>query len=129
MRITVLEIDRFPRPSVNWPSSKTWSRMLKTFGVRLLDFVEQDNRIRRTLDALGQLAALLVAHVAGGEPMSLETECFSMYSDISKRMSALGRSRIKMGARVAGHLVLPTPVGPEEQEAADGPVRDLSPAA
>ena len=32
--------------------------------MRLLDFVEQDDRVRRTLDTLGELTTLLVAHVS-----------------------------------------------------------------
>ena len=33
--------------------------------VRLLDLVEQDDRVRAAADCLGELAALLVAHIAG----------------------------------------------------------------
>ena len=54
-----------PWPSVSRPSSSTCSRMSKTSGVRLLDLVEQDHRVRPAAHRLGQLAALLVSDVAG----------------------------------------------------------------
>jgi hypothetical protein len=38
--------------------------------VRLLDFVEQDHAVRTAANArLGQIAAFLVAHIAGGAPI------------------------------------------------------------
>jgi len=43
---------------------KDLQQNVEDIGVGLLDFVEQDDGIRRPLDALGELAALLVAHVA-----------------------------------------------------------------
>jgi len=46
MTMTFLKSTVLPRPSVNWPSSKTWSKMLKDIGVGFLDFVEQDDGIR-----------------------------------------------------------------------------------
>ncbi len=60
----VLEIDRVPQAVGQLAVLENLEQDVEDIGVRLLDFVEQDNRIRRTLDALGQLAALLVAHVA-----------------------------------------------------------------
>ena len=55
--------------------------------VCLLDFVQQDHRcgLRFTFSWLTASRA----RRPGGEPISFETECFSMYSDMSKRMSAL----------------------------------------
>ena len=53
-------------------------------GVRLLDLVEQDDRVGAAADLLGELAALLVADVARrGADRAGETLCFSMYSDMS----------------------------------------------
>mgnify|MGYP003694499409 CR=1 FL=1 len=56
--------------------------------VRLLDLVEQDHAERLAANGLGELAALLVPHVAGGEPIRRLTVCFSMYSDMSSWISA-----------------------------------------
>ena len=53
-----------PWPSVSRPSSSTCSSTLKTSRVRLLDLVEQHDRVRPAAHGLGELAALLVADVA-----------------------------------------------------------------
>ena len=50
-----------------------------------------------------------------------DTACFSMYSDMSTRTMALSSSNMNSASALASS-VLPTPVGPEEDEAADGPV-------
>src|ERR1035438_976442 len=59
--------------------------------------------------------------------MSLETECFSMNSDISKRMRALSDPKRKL-ARVRAISVLPTPVGPRKRKLPMGRCGDLRPA-
>ncbi len=41
-----------------------WRSMLNASGMRLLDFVEQDHRVRLAPDRLGQLTTLFVADVA-----------------------------------------------------------------
>jgi len=58
--------------------------------------------------------------------MSFETECFSMNSDISKRMSALSDPK-RNWASVRAISVLPTPVGPRKKERTDRPMRRLEP--
>ena len=54
-----------PWESVIRPSSSTCSRVLKTSGVRLLDLVEQHDRVGLAAHRLGELAALVVADVSG----------------------------------------------------------------
>ena len=54
-----------PWPSVSRPSSRICSRTSKTSRVRLLDLVEQDDGVRAAPHGFRQLAALLVADVAG----------------------------------------------------------------
>jgi hypothetical protein len=39
--------------------------MLKVFRVGLLDFVEDNDGVRPAADRFGQLAGILVAHIAG----------------------------------------------------------------
>ena len=51
-----------------------------------------------------------------------------MYSDMSMRMSAFSSSN-RNSASALVSSVLPTPVGPEEHERADRPVRILQPGA
>ena len=49
----------------------------------------------------------------GGEPISLDTVCFSMYSDISSLIIAFSSPNIA-SASVLQSSVLPTPVGPRK---------------
>ena len=63
----------------------------------------------------------------GGEPISFDTECFSMYSDMSKRISAFSLpNRNCASARASS--VLPTPVGPRNMKLPTGRFGFLSPA-
>src|SRR3982750_892422 len=63
----------------------------------------------------------------GGEPISFETECFSMNSDISKRISDFSLpKRNSANARAASDL--PTPVGPRNRNEPAGRLGDLRPA-
>ena len=55
-----------PWPSVRRPSSITCSSDVEHVGVGLLDLVEQHDRVGPAAHRLGELAALLVADVAGG---------------------------------------------------------------
>ncbi len=57
---------------------------VEDIGVRLLDLVEQHDRVRLAAYGLGELAALLVADVSGGAPMSRLTVCRSWYSLMSR---------------------------------------------
>jgi len=59
---------------------KHCSRMLNRSGCAF-PFVEE-RRVRRAFDAFRELTALFVATYPGGEPISLDTECFSMNSDM-----------------------------------------------
>src|SRR5579885_1028614 len=63
----------------------------------------------------------------GGEPMSLETECFSMNSDISKRISDFSLPK-RNSASARATSVLPTPVGPRKRNEPAGRLGDLRPA-
>ena len=59
--------------------------------------------------------------------MSRETLCFSIYSDISKRISAFSLSK-RLAARALASSVLPTPDGPENINEPTGRLGSLSPA-
>src|SRR5260370_21349064 len=58
----------------------------------------------------------------GGAPISRLTENFSMYSDISTRISAFVSANRKR-ARPRASSVLPTPVGPEKMKEPIGRLR------
>jgi hypothetical protein len=76
-----------------------------------LDFIQQDDTVRLAADFLGQLAAVVVTDIAGGEPISLLTVCGSMNSDMSSRTMASSLSNMASATALTSS-VLPTPVGP-----------------
>jgi hypothetical protein len=57
-------------------------------------------------------------------PISRATECFSMYSDMSRRTIALSSSNWNSASALVSS-VLPTPVGPRKMNRADRPMRVL----
>src|SRR5436309_9524533 len=63
----------------------------------------------------------------GGEPISFEIECFSMNSDMSKRISDFSLPN-RNSARARATSVLPTPVGPRNRNEPDGRLGDFKPA-
>ena len=65
IRITFLKSTVRPWPSVRRPSSMHLQQHVEDLGVRLLDLVEQHDAVRAPAHGLGELAALLVADVAG----------------------------------------------------------------
>ncbi len=81
-----------------------------------------ENSRQRTL--LGELAALLVAHVTGRRAEQQDTVCFSMYSDMSSWISE-SSSPNRNSASVLDSSVLPTPGRPREDERATGRFRVL----
>jgi len=100
-----------PSPSVNWPSSKDLQQDVENIRMRLLDFVEQDDRIGRPLHALGKLPAFLVADVPGGEPISFETSASPELRHVEADEALLAAEQEKL-ASARATSVLPTPVGP-----------------
>src|SRR5229473_2681598 len=63
----------------------------------------------------------------GGAPISFETECFSMNSDMSKRTSDFSDPK-RNSARRRATSVLPTPVGPRKKKQPTGRNGDFRPA-
>src|SRR5579884_3790322 len=63
----------------------------------------------------------------GGDPISFETECFSMNSDISKRIRLFSLPNRKE-ARARATSVLPTPVGPRNRNDQAGRALAFRPA-
>jgi hypothetical protein len=61
---------------------------VEDLGMRLLDLIEQDHAVGAAGRPLGELAALVMPDIACGLPKRRETVCPSMYSDISRQISA-----------------------------------------
>ena len=95
--------------------------------MRLLDLVEQDDRVRAAADCLGELAALLVAHIAGRRTDELGDSYWLPNSDISKLMSASLLPN-RYSASVLASSVLPVPVGPRKMNEPIGLRGSFSPA-
>src|ERR1043165_6208489 len=62
----------------------------------------------------------------GGAPIIRATECFSMYSDMSRRIIARSSSN-RNSASARAVSVFPTPVGPRKMKGAGGTVGVLEP--
>ena len=96
------------------------------FGVRLLDLIEKDHRVRPAPHPLRELPAFLVAHVAGrradepGHGMSLH-----VLRHVQRIMASSSPNSASARARASSDL--PTPVGSQEDEGADGALRILQP--
>ena len=101
---------------------------VEDLGVRLLDLVEEDDRVRTAPHRLGQLPALVVADVAGRRA-----------DEARDRMPLLVLRHVEPDERPlvvehelgesAGELRLPHAGRPEEDEGADRPVRILEAGA
>src|SRR5258708_3252097 len=63
----------------------------------------------------------------GGAPISLDTECFSINSDMSNRTSDFSEPKRNSASRRATS-VFPTPVGPRKKKQPTGREGDFNPA-
>jgi hypothetical protein len=97
-------------------------------GVRLLDLVEEHHRVGLAPHRLGQLAALLVADVAGGRAdQTRHRVLLHVLRHVdADQFSSLSNS---VSARVLASSVLPTPVGPRKMNEPIGPRGSLMPGA
>ena len=96
--------------------------------MRLLDFVEQDDRVRIALHLLGELPALFVADVSGRRADQLRHRVLLHvlgHVEADERVVA-AEQEVRQRARQLG---LADAGRTEEHEAADGPVRILQPGA
>ena len=111
-----------PWPSVSRPSSSTWSRTLKTSGCAFSISSKQDHAVRPAAHRLGELAALLVADVAGrraDQPRDGVLLHVLAHVDahhrLARRRRGTRRAPCELGLADAGRA--------EEEERADRPVR------
>ena len=122
----VLEVDR-PALAVGQPAViEDLEEDVEDVRVRLLDLVEQDDLVRPAADGLGQLAALVVADVAGrraDQPRDGELLHVLAHVDADQRGLVVEQ---ELGER-AGGLGLADAGRAEEQERADRPARVLEP--
>mmetsp|Transcript_61997 Transcript_61997/g.140273 ORF Transcript_61997/g.140273 Transcript_61997/m.140273 type:complete len:407 (-) Transcript_61997:1317-2537(-) len=122
-----LKLTRFPLLSVRRPSSRSWSIRLNTSGCAFSISSKSTTAYGRRRIASVKSPPCSKPTYPGGAPMSLETVCFSMYSDMSRRTMASSLSN--MAAASALQIsVLPTPVGPRKASEAMGLSGSLRPA-
>jgi hypothetical protein len=106
----VLEIDRAALAVGEAAVVEDLQERVEDVDVRLLDLVEEDDAIGLAPHRLGELAALVVADVAGRRADEPRDACFSMYSLMSSRTMFSSLSNID-SASARASSVLPTPVG------------------
>src|SRR5579862_7189409 len=96
--------------------------------MRFLDFVEQDDRIRSPLHALGELSTLFVAHISGRRSDQLRDRMLlHELGHVEADQSLFGAEHeLRQRARDFG---LADASWAQEQERADGPVRILQAGA
>ena len=124
----VLEVDRAALAVGEAAVVEHLEQDVEHVGVRLLDLVEQDDRVRPAAHRLGELAALVVADVAGrradeprrrrASPCTRTCRCGPSRCSSSNMNSASARAS----------SVLPTPVGPRNRNVPIGRSGSLSPA-
>ena len=104
-----------PWPSVSRPSSSIWSSILNTSGWAFsISSKRTTLKGRRRTDSVSCPPSSYPTY-PGGAPTSLETVCFSMYSDMSIRTMFCSSSK-RYAARARASSVFPTPVGPRKMK-------------
>ena len=115
IRIVFLKLTFLPFESVIWPSSSTCSRILNTsgcaFSISSNSTTEYGDRRTFSLSCPPSSKPTY----PGGDPTILETECDSIYSDMSTRIRAFSEPNIA-SASALDSSVLPTPVGPRNRK-------------
>ena len=115
-----------PCPSVRRPSSSTWSSTFQTSRVRLLDLVEQHDRVRAPPHGLRELPPLVVADVArrrADEPRDGVLLHVLAHVEPDHRLLVV-EQELRQRARQLG---LADARRPEKEEAPDGPLRVAEP--
>jgi hypothetical protein len=97
-------------------------------GVRLLDFIEQDDRVRIPLDLLGELAALFVPDIAGRRSNQLRHRVLLHVLGHVEANERVVAAEQEVRER-PGELGFADAGGTEEDEAAHGAVRVLETGA
>ena len=118
----VLEVDRVAEAVGELAVFKHLQQDVEDVGVGLLDFVEQHDGVGRTLDALGELAAFLVADVSRRRTDELGDGVLLhelRHIEADERLLA-AEEELGEGA---GHFGFADAGGSEEEERTDGTVR------
>lgn len=126
MMIVFLKSTVLPCPSVNLPSSSTWSRILNTSGCAFSISSSSTTEYPFLLTASVNCPHSSYPTSPGSAPISLDTDCFSIYSDISILTNAF-LSKKRNAANALASSVFPTPVGPRKMNDQVGFFGSLSP--
>ena len=124
----VFEVDGVAETVGQLAVLKNLQQDVEDIRMRLLDFVKQHDRVRRTLDALGELTALLVAHVARRQTDELgDGVLLHVLRHIEADERLVGAEE-ELG-QSAGHFRFAHAGWSQEQERADGAMRRLEAGA
>ena len=102
-----------PCESVSLPSSRIWRSILNTSGWAFSISSKSTTEYGFLLTFSVSWPPSSKPTYPGGEPISFDTVCFSIYSLISRRSIAFSSPNIA-SARALQSSVLPTPVGPRK---------------
>ena len=120
----VAEVDRLTLAISQATLLQHLQQNVEDVGVRLLDLVEQHDRVRVTANSLGELAALVVAHIARGATDELgDLELTAKLRHIEADERVLAAKEI-LGERL-GELGFARAGGAQEDKAAAGATRVL----
>jgi len=122
----VLEVNRVAESVGQLTILKNLQQDVEDIRVRLLDLIKQNHRVGRTLDALGELAALLVAHVPRRRTDQLrDAVLFHVLRHIEADQRLVGaEEELRQAAR---HLRFAHAGRAQEQERTDGTAGILEP--
>ncbi len=124
----VLEVDAIAKAVREVAVFEHLQQDIEDVGMRLLDFVEQHDRIRVALHLLGELTALFVADVSRRRANQLRHRVLlHVFGHVEANQRVFAAEQ-ELRER-AGQLGLADAGRPQEHEAADGTVRALAPGA
>ena len=124
----VLEVDRAALAVGQAPVVHHLQQDVEDVGVGLLDLVEQHDGVRPAAHRLGQLAALLVADVAGRRADEPRRRCASPCTPTCRCGSSRPGESNMNSASARASSVLPTPVGPRNRNVPIGRSGSCRPA-
>src|SRR5207302_936535 len=124
----VLEVDRVAESVGQLAVFKHLQQDVENIRMRLLDFVEQDDRVRSSLHAFSELSTLFVADISRRRADQLRDRVLLHELGHVEADQSLLRAKHKL-RQGAGNFSLADARGSEEEERADRPVRILQASA
>ena len=94
---------------------KYLQKNIKHIRMSLFNLVKKNDTVWISAHFFAELSTFFIAYISGGDPIILETLCFSIYSDISTRIIACSLPNTASASALESS-VFPTPVGPRNKK-------------